>query len=221
MARAAFRAGRAAEDVRLVGIVKTVPGDRVLEAIRAGLQDLGENRVQEAEARIARSGAASEVGSVRWHLVGHLQRNKAGRAARLFDRVHSLDGRELAIALSRHAAAAGRTLAVMIEVNVARVASQFGATPEELPALVSTVAVLPSLALDGLMTVGPPAERAEDARTTFVALRELRDRTARATGVALPELSMGMSEDFEVAIEEGSTWVRIGRALFGEREPHA
>ena len=217
LARAAERSGRPAVAVRLVGIVKTVPAAVVSAAVALGLEDLGESRVQEAESKIAAVTRASEGGRARWHLVGHLQRNKAARAAQLFERVHSVDRVELAAALSRHAQAAGRELRVMIEVNVAGTASQFGATPAELARLAAEVAKLPGLRLDGLMTVGPAVERAEDARAVFAGLRGLRDATSREAGVELPELSMGMSGDFEVAIEEGSTMVRIGRALFGAR----
>jgi hypothetical protein len=197
----------------LVGVVKTVPAERVARAVALGLSDLGENRVQEAEGKIAAVGPAR----ARWHLIGHLQRNKAGRAVDLFDRVHGVDGLELAEALSRRAVAAGKRLPVLIEVNVGAMASQFGVTPEGLEALVAGVAPLPGLELDGLMTVGPPVERAEDARPVFAGLRALRERAERSVGVSLPELSMGMSGDFEVAIEEGSTMVRIGTALFGPR----
>jgi pyridoxal phosphate enzyme (YggS family) len=217
LARAAERSGRPAVAVRLVGIVKTVPAAVVSAAVALGLEDLGENRVQEAESKIDAVTRASEGGRARWHLVGHLQRNKAARAALLFDRVHSVDRLELAVALSRHARAAGRELPVMIEVNVAGAASQFGAAPDRLADLASEVAKLPGLRLDGLMTVGPAVERAEEARPVFAGLRALRDATAREAGLELPELSMGMSGDFEVAIEEGSTLVRIGRALFGAR----
>ena len=216
--RAAERSGRPAAGVRLIGITKTVPFDRIEAAMSLGLSDFGENRVQEAEPKIARARAASEGGRARWHLVGHLQRNKAKRAAQLFDRVHAVDSEELAAALDRHARAEGRVLPVMIEVNVARVAGQFGVAPEALAELAGAVSRLPGLALDGLMTVGPPMDEAEAARPTFTALRVLRDRAEREAGVKLPELSMGMSADFEVAIEEGSTMVRVGRALFGARE---
>ena len=207
------RSGRGPGSVALVGITKFVPAEVVAQVVALGLADVGENRVQEAEGKRS---ALGESGA-RWHMVGHLQRNKAARAARLFDRVQSVDGVEVAEALSRHAAEAGRRLPVLIEVNVGEAATQFGVTPGALEKLVEAVAPLPGLALDGLMTVGPRPERAEDARPVFAALRELRGRTERSVGVALPVLSMGMSDDFEVAIEEGSTLVRIGTALFGSR----
>jgi pyridoxal phosphate enzyme (YggS family) len=213
IAQAARRSGRAADAVVLIAVVKQVEVDRVREAVDAGLGDLGENRVQEAEGAIAAVGRAR----ARWHMVGHLQRNKAGRAVELFDRIHGIDSAPLAEALSRRAATAGRTMPVMVEVNVSGEASKFGVVPDALEALLARVAPLPHLALDGLMTVGAPVARPEDARGGFAALRGLRDRAERALGLRLPELSMGMSGDFEVAIEEGATMVRIGTALFGER----
>jgi pyridoxal phosphate enzyme (YggS family) len=219
MTGAAARSGRDPATVRLVAVVKTVPLELVREGVRLGLSDLGESRVQEAEARIADVGRASEGGPIRWHMVGHLQSNKAGRAARLFDRVHALDDLELARHLSRHARAAGREVAVMIEVNVTGAPQRFGVAPGGLADLVRGVAGLPALALDGVMAVGPVVPHPEAARPGFAAVRELRDRAARETGVELPQLSMGMSDDYEVAIEEGSTMVRIGTALFGKRTP--
>jgi pyridoxal phosphate enzyme (YggS family) len=199
--------------VILVGVVKTVAPEQIRAALAAGLGDLGENRVQEAESHLEAVGRAAG----RWHLIGHLQRNKAGRAVRMFDRIHGVDSLELAEALSRHAVAAGRDLPVLVEVNVSGEASKFGVAPEALDELVERVAALPGLTLDGLMTVGAPVERAEEARPGFVRLRTLRDRAARALGRPLHQLSMGMSADFEIAVEEGSTLVRVGTALFGAR----
>ena len=196
-----------------MAVSKGMPATTVREAIALGVADLGENRVQEAEGKIAAIGRHA----ARWHLVGHLQRNKAGRALDLFDRIHGVDGRELAEALSRRAAAAGRTVPVLIEVNIAGEASQYGARPRELEGLLEAVAALPGLAPDGLMTVGPPVANPEEARPRFQRLRELRDRCEQSLGLRLPELSMGMSADFEVAIEEGATMVRVGSALFGPR----
>lgn len=213
IAGAARRAGRPPEAIRLVAVVKTVPTERVAEALSLGITDLGENRVQDARARIAEIGR----GSASWHMIGHLQRNKAGHAVELFDRVHGVDDLELAVALSRRAGSIGRTLPVMIEVNVAGEATKQGVAPEAALALAEGVAALPHLALDGLMTVGPAVEVAEAARPGFSRLRGLRDALEPALGRRLPELSMGMSGDFEVAIEEGSTMVRVGSALFGPR----
>jgi len=199
--------------VVLVGVVKTVAAEQIREAVALGLADLGENRVQEAEAHIAAVGRAT----ARWHMIGHLQGNKVARAVELFDRVHGVDSSELAASLSRRAVAAGRTLPVLVEVNVSGEATKFGAEPGTVVGLLERVAALPGLALDGLMTVGPAVASAEAARPGFARLRALRDRGEQALGLKLPELSMGMSGDFDVAVEEGATLVRVGTALFGER----
>jgi pyridoxal phosphate enzyme (YggS family) len=213
IAEAATRSGRDPGTVRLIAVVKNVPSEIVREAVTLGLEDLGENRVQEAEGKIAAVGRLA----ARWHMVGHLQRNKAGRAMELFDRVHSVDDEALAAALSKRAVAQGRRLPVLAEVNVSGEASKHGVAPSGLEPLLAAMARLPGLALDGLMTVGRPVERPEDARAEFARLRELRDRGEKALGIALPELSMGMSGDFGVAVEEGATMVRVGTALFGPR----
>jgi pyridoxal phosphate enzyme (YggS family) len=211
--RAAERSGRKPDTVILIGVSKTVPADVVSQAVALGLTDVGENRVQEAEAKIAAVGRMR----ARWHLIGHLQRNKAGRAVELFDRVHGVDGIEIAEALSRRAAAAGRRIPVLLEVNVSGEASKFGVAPDSAERVLDPMAALPGLTLDGLMTVGAPVAHPEQARPGFARLRALRDRLAIRLGRPLPELSMGMSGDFEVAIEEGSTMVRVGTALFGAR----
>lgn len=211
--RAAERSGRAGTAVTLVAVTKTIPAEVVAAAVGEGLTDLGENRVQEAEPKIGTVGRDR----VRWHLIGHLQGNKAGRAVVLFDRIHGIDGLGIAEALARRALAAGRRLPVMIEVNVSGEATKFGVAPSDLGALAERVAALDGLALDGLMTVGAPVATAEAARADFARLRRLRDETAQRIGRPLPELSMGMSGDFEVAVEEGSTMVRVGTALFGPR----
>ncbi len=213
IAAAAARSARPAEAVTLVAVVKTLPPEVVAEAVRLGVADLGENRVQEAQAHqlvVARDAA-------RWHLIGHLQRNKAGKVPGLFDVVHSVDDGELAVALARRAREAERILPVLIEVNVSGEASKFGVQPDVLDALLEQVASLEGLELRGLMTVPEAVDRPEDARAAFARLRELRDAGAARLGRSLPELSMGMSGDFEVAVEEGATVVRVGSALFGAR----
>jgi hypothetical protein len=215
IAQAAERSGRPAGAVTLVGASKTVPAGRILQAVACGLGDLGENRVQEAEAKIEAVRAAG-AGSPVWHLIGHLQSNKARRAAALFDWIHSVDSQRLADVLDRLAAELGRRPRVLVEVNTAGEASKEGVPPAESLALVEHVARLPHLELRGLMTVGPLVERVEDARPAFRALAGLREEAARRVG-PLDTLSMGMSGDFEVAIEEGATMVRIGSALFGAR----
>jgi pyridoxal phosphate enzyme (YggS family) len=211
---AAKRSGRDAGTVRLIGVVKTVAADVVREAVALGLEDLGENRVQEAEAKIAAVGRKA----ARWHMIGHVQRNKAGRVAELFDWVHGVDSLALAQALARRAKSAARTLPVLVEVNVSGESSKFGVSPSDVEPLLEQLARLPGLELRGLMTVGRPVERADDARADFARLRELRDGAALRLGLELPELSMGMSGDYQVAVEEGATMVRVGTALFGPRE---
>lgn len=213
IARATDRAGRAPGSVVLVGVTKGVPAASVRSAVQLGLTDVGENRVQEAGPKIAELGRAA----ARWHLIGHLQRNKAGRAVELFDVIHGIDGVALAEAIGRRAAEAGRTIPVLVEVNVSGEASKFGVTPADAPALVEAVNAVPHLRVEGLMTVGRAVGQPDEARAGFAALRLARDDAARRIGRPLPELSMGMSADFEVAIEEGSTMVRIGTALFGPR----
>jgi pyridoxal phosphate enzyme (YggS family) len=220
IARAAARAGRRPEDITLVGVSKRQPAEAVAALVAAGLAHCGENFVQEAREKIPRVAALLGAGprAPRWHFIGRLQSNKAKLAAELFDVVEAVDRPELAHALDAHAAAAGRTLEVLLQVNVSGEAQKGGAAPEALAALARAVAALPRLRLTGLMTIPAAAERPEDVRPAFARLRELRDGLCRdAGGLTLPELSMGMSADFEVAIEEGATIVRVGTALFGAR----
>lgn len=215
IAAAARRAGRDPGDVRIVAVTKTLPPDAVAAALAAGLADVGENYVQEAAAKRAR------VPGGTWHLIGGLQRNKVRAAVRTFDRVHVVDGAPLAEALDMAAREAGRRLPVLVQVNVAAEATKRGTAPAAAGALCEAVLRLPGLALDGLMTIGPAVDDAEAARAGFRALRTLRDDVARRLGVELPHLSMGMSGDFAVAVEEGATLVRLGRVLFGARRPAA
>jgi hypothetical protein len=213
IADAERRSARAPGSVTLVGVVKTLPPETVAVAVQAGLSDLGENRVQEAELHqrsVSRTAA-------RWHMIGHLQGNKAGKAVERFDLVHGVDDAGLAEALARRAALAGRRLAVLVEVNVSGEDSKFGVAPAGLPELLERVASHAELELRGLMTVGAPVAAPEDARAGFAKLRGLREEGERRLGRPLPELSMGMSGDYEVAVEEGATLVRVGTALFGER----
>jgi pyridoxal phosphate enzyme (YggS family) len=198
--------------VTLLGVTKTVSVEQIRAAVAMGLTDLGENRVQEAEAK------AADLPEVSWHLVGHLQSNKASRAVALFDAIHSVDSIDLARRLDRLAIAAGRApLPVYLEVNVDRDPHKSGMAVADLEQALPELAALPGLELRGLMTVGRLAATPEDARPTFVALRELGDRLRAAQPRLGPGLSMGMSDDFEIAVEEGATVVRIGRAIFGER----
>jgi pyridoxal phosphate enzyme (YggS family) len=206
---AAARAGRDPASVRLVGasaISKGVSDAAVLEALAAGVTDFGENWLQEAEERIERF--ASQVnGMVTWHFIGHVQRNKAPGVLKAFDIIHSVDSLRLAERLSERAEHPAR---ILLEVNVAGDASKYGFAPSEVAEAVTTIARLPNLDLAGLMTMAPQVADTEDTRPVFRTLREL------AVANGLPELSMGMTEDFEVAVEEGATMVRIGRALFGQ-----
>jgi pyridoxal phosphate enzyme (YggS family) len=208
IAAACRRAGRPVQDVLLVAVSKTVPVDRVRLAIDAGVAALGENRVQEARDKIAALGHP-----VPWHLIGHLQTNKAKDAARLFDWIQSVDRLELAVELDRRARSIGRTLDVLLEVNVGDEPQKTGARPEELKALVDALSGLSALRVRGLMAIPPAAPDPEQTRPHFRRLRELRD------GLGLAHLSMGMSADYEVAVEEGATIVRVGTAIFGARAP--
>ena len=202
------RAGRSPDEVTVVGISKGFPVGAVVAAYEAGLADMGENRVQEAAAKVA--AAAAQGARPRWHLVGHLQRNKVKTALGLFDIIHSVDSLRLAEVISREAGA-GAPVPVLLEVNVAGEESKFGLAPDEVAVVLARARALPNVAVLGLMTVAPLAADAEEVRPVFRELRQLRD------SLGLRELSMGMTDDFEVAIEEGATLVRIGRAIFGER----
>ncbi len=212
IAAAAARAGRSAAAVRLVAVTKGHPLERSREAAAAGLLDQGESRVQEALAKQA----AWPGAPVRWHLIGHLQRNKARQAVGRFALSHSLDSSRLADALEAAAAAAGLVQEVQVEVNVAREPQKSGALPEDAAALVAHAAGLPHLAVRGLMTLAPYGAAVAEQHRVFRELRELRDRLAPSSG-ELAELSMGMSDDFEAAVEEGATMIRLGTILFGER----
>lgn len=214
MTGAAHRAGRSPEDVTLVGITKTVDATRIREAFALGLRDFGENRVQEAEAKIGELDIPAT-----WHMVGHLQTNKAKEAVYLFDVIHSVDSVHVATAISRRAQASGKVMRVLLEVNVSGEPRKYGFRPEEVAAAVAEILLLPYLDVEGLMTVAPLVAVPEEARPFFRQLRELReDLRLRFPQVNWKHLSMGMTDDFEVAIEEGATLVRIGRAIFGERQ---
>lgn len=211
---AAKRAGRDPSTVRLVVVTKTVDHDRIREAVAAGAGILGENRVQEAKGKIEALGKIA-----RWHLIGHLQTNKAKYAVKLFDLIHSVDTIELAKELDRQAAKIGKAQDILIEVNIAGEASKAGMAVKGAPALVAEAAKLRNIAVKGLMTMPPYSENPEDSRPYFSVLRELAETIAKEhiSNATMQELSMGMSGDFEVAIEEGATLVRVGTAIFGER----
>ena len=212
----AEQCNRSFDEITLVAVSKTHPADLVREAIAAGVTDLGENRVQEAEAKVP------EVGrdAARWHLIGHLQSNKARRAVELFDVIHSLDSVALAKRLDRMCGELNREeLPVMIQVDLGHEQTKTGIDEKELPALIGAVRELSRLRLIGLMTLPPYFDDAEDVRPFFRRLRELRDglRARGAFGKSPGELSMGMTHDYEIAIEEGATILRVGTAIFGER----
>jgi pyridoxal phosphate enzyme (YggS family) len=212
---AARRAGRSSGEITLIGVSKTHPAEAIREAYDAGLRHFGENRVQEWEGKQA---GIQGLGA-KWHLIGHLQSNKAARAAKLFHSIDSVDDFPLAERLDRARSESGVTerIRVLIEVHIAKEEAKSGTAIEELPALVEKIVALPKLELAGLMCIPPFAENREEARPHFRRLRELRDGLAKRLACVLPVLSMGMSHDFEVAIEEGATEVRVGTALFGTR----
>lgn len=219
MRAAAMRVGRSPDEVRLVAVSKTFPTDRVLEGLSAGLDCFGENRVQEAARKIPAVAAATNSAPPTWHLVGALQRNKARRAVELFDLIQSLDRPELARALDRAAAGLGERLEVFLQINIDEEAQKAGVLPSEARELLDTVDACPNLRPAGLMAIPQPSPEPEEMRPSFARLRALSQELdrGRAEGERLRELSMGMSADFEIAIEEGATWVRLGTALFGER----
>jgi pyridoxal phosphate enzyme (YggS family) len=216
IADAAGRAGRSPGDVRLIAVSKTHPIDAVRAAADAGQLDFGENKVQEALQKIAQSADTR----LRWHLVGHLQSNKARKAAAAVQAIHSIDGVDLLRKVDQAAEAAGRTVEVLVQVDLALEDTKFGAPESEVAGIFAAAARCTAARLVGLMLLPPLAENPEDARPWFIRLRGVRDRL-RDSGVPaerLRELSMGMSHDFEVAIEEGATMIRVGTAIFGERQ---
>jgi len=210
--KAARKAGRDAKEVKLVAVSKTVEVARIKEAIEAGVTILGENYVQEAQKKI------EEIGKpVFWHFIGHLQSNKAKYVVRLFDMIHSVDSIPLAEELNRRAEQAGQVIKAMIEVNLSKEATKFGTDEEMLWNLARRIQNLKHVSLEGLMTMPPYFDSPEMSRPYYVALRELKEKMTRE-GISLQDLSMGMSNDFEIAIEEGATFVRVGTAIFGPRK---
>ncbi len=212
IARACDKSGRSPDEVEIVAVTKTFGPDVAREAWDAGLHLLGENRVQEAAAKIPACPGGPE-----WHLIGHLQRNKVRAALEMFPVIHSVDSRRLAEQLARVATEMGARPRILLEVNVSGEASKYGLSPQEVPELLEFLATQPAVTIEGLMTMAPFCPDPEQTRPVFARLRQLRDRWERDCGFSLPRLSMGMSNDFEVAIEEGATWVRLGTVLFGGR----
>ena len=215
MRQAAERAGRDPASVRLVAASKTVDAARIRAAIAAGVTVLGENYLQETRQKLGQLGRSD----VEWHLIGPLQRNKVRYVFDLFDMMHSLDRLELAEEINRRAERLGRRLPVLLEVNVGGEASKSGWTPDGLLSDVGQLATLPNIQVRGLMTIPPPTPQPHEARPFFRQLRQLRDRLVQEgyDGMTFDELSMGMTADYEVAIEEGATLVRVGTAIFGPR----
>jgi len=232
MEGAARRVGRDPREIKLVAVSKTVDAPRIKEAIESGVSILGENYVQEAQKKIEEIGrpACTEPASrslaegrrfgegrpVAWHFIGHLQSNKAKYAVRLFDMIHSLDSLPLAEELNRRSEQAGRAMKVMIEVNLSGEMTKFGAEEESVLNLAKRILDLNRLSLEGLMTMPPYFDLPEMSRPYYIGLREMKERMVKE-GIPMRELSMGMSNDFEIAIEEGATYIRVGTAIFGTR----
>jgi PLP dependent protein len=212
VAHAAAKSGRPVDDIELVAITKTHPADKVREAIDAGQTLFGESRVQEARAKIPELPS-----NLRWHFVGHLQKNKIRHALPLFEMIHSVDSLGLAQEVNRIAEEEGMHPRILLEVNVAGEGSKFGFAPDKLREQMEEVLALPRLSILGLMTIPPLAEEVKVSRKYFVQLRELRDRLQTEFRVDLAHLSMGMTQDYPIAVEEGATLVRVGTAIFGER----
>jgi len=221
--KAAQTVGRDPAEIKLVAVSKTVEAARVKEAIEAGVSILGENYVQEAQKKIEEIGRPActerfgEGRPVAWHFIGHLQSNKAKYAVRLFDMIHSVDSLTLAEELNRRAEQVGQVAKVMIEVNISGEATKFGTDEEKVLSIVRGILNLSHLSLEGLMTMPPYFDLSEMSRPYYTKLRALKERMVRE-GIPMKELSMGMSNDFEIAIEEGATYVRVGTAIFGERK---
>lgn len=217
ISQSAVRAGRRPEQIKLVAVSKTVTLDKIIEAVKAGVSILGENRVQEAQNKISDFRLQIPDLGIEWHLIGHLQKNKAKAAIRLFDLIHSLDTAELARIIDNQCRQTGKKQRVLVQVKLAYEESKHGVPEEDFFRLLEKTAVMNNVVIEGLMTMPPFYDNPEMARPYFRKLGKLRNR-AEARGFRLPELSMGMSNDYEVAIEEGATIVRVGSAIFGERD---
>lgn len=213
---AAIRSGRSPFDVQLIAVTKTVPVERIREAVELGLRDFGENRVQEAKEKISNLKSKILNENIKWHLIGHLQKNKVKTAVQLFDLIHSLDSPELANLINKHAEKEEKIQRVLIQVKLSEEETKHGVAKEELMGLIEIVSKMKNIKLEGLMTMPPLFEDPEKVRPFFRKLCELRDEFEQK-GYKLKELSMGMTNDFEIAILEGATMVRIGTGIFGER----
>jgi pyridoxal phosphate enzyme (YggS family) len=213
IASATAKSGRSADDVELVAITKTHTADKVREAVEAGQTLFGESRVQEARAKIPELPS-----NIRWHFVGHLQKNKVRQALPLFEMIHGVDSLALAQDINRVAEGEGVHPRILLEVNVAAEGSKFGFSPDALGEQMEALLALPRLSIEGLMCIPPLAVESEDSRKFFIQVRELRDSLEKEFSLKLPQLSMGMTQDFPIGIEEGATLVRVGTAIFGERK---
>lgn len=211
---ACHKVGRDANEVILVAVSKTIPSAKIKNAVEYGIAHIGENRVQEAEHKFEQLGKIAV-----WHLVGHLQTNKVKKALQIFDFIHSVDSFHLAQEISKHALQLERTVECLVEVNTSGEASKYGIQPDDTLDLIRKISLLPAIQIKGLMTIGAFLPDPEDVRACFKLLRELRDtvQSYKLQNVEMKYLSMGMTNDFEVAIEEGANMVRVGRAIFGER----
>jgi len=216
ISRGALKADRSPDEVQLIVVTKTVGQQAIREAVDSGIRLFGENRVQEAKKKILSDEIKAMPERLEWHLIGHLQKNKAKDAVQLFEVIHSVDSIELACELDRQADTIGKIQRVLIQVKLSEEETKSGVTEKELPELLERIAQLKHLRLEGLMTIPPYLDNVRDVIPYFRRLRQLRDEAEKA-GFSLPELSMGMSHDYEAAIEEGATMVRIGTAIFGER----
>jgi pyridoxal phosphate enzyme (YggS family) len=212
IASAAAKSGRSTNDLQLVAITKTHPAEKVREAIEAGQTLFGESRVQEARAKIPELSS-----NIRWHFVGHLQKNKVRQALPLFEMIHGVDSLALAQDINRIAEEEGMYPRILLEVNVAGEGSKFGFAADQLHQQMEAVLALPRLSIEGLMCIPPLADESEPSRKFFVQLRELRESLENEFDLELPQLSMGMTNDYTIAVEEGATLVRVGTAIFGER----
>jgi len=217
ISHAAMRAGRRPEDIKLIAVTKTLSLQRITDAIDAGLRVFGESRIQEALKKVTSNELQVTSSKIEWHLIGHLQKNKAKTAVELFDMIQSIDSIELAKTIDRHALEAGKVQHVLIQVKLSHEDSKHGILKGNFLTNIREIGKLKNLNLRGLMTIPPFSENPEDSRRYFRELRTLRDES-RMPGYELPELSMGMTNDFEIAIEEGATMVRIGTAIFGDRK---
>ncbi|MDO8746501.1 MAG: YggS family pyridoxal phosphate-dependent enzyme [Thermodesulfovibrionales bacterium] len=217
ISHAAIRAGRKPEDIKLIAVTKTISIQQIKEAIGAGLRIFGESKVQEAREKVESFKLKVESSNLEWHLIGHLQKNKAKTAVELFELIHSVDSLELAEIADKHAKKAEKTQKILLQVKLSDYVSNHGILKDNLSETIKEISEMGNLSIKGLMTIPPFFENPEKARPYFSELRTLRD-TAETMGFNLPELSMGMTNDFEVAIEEGATIVRIGTAIFGERK---